>query len=112
MPVLAAHAVRPTCSRCGHAVRSSVEIGAEVSEIQELLTAAGELCRMDASQAGAICSCAAALATDELERLHAELIGDHLSCACRAASPELGRLRSVIAAAAKMVDNCQSDISC
>ena len=111
MPALAAHAVRPTCSRCGHAVRSSVEIGAEVSEIQELLTAAGELCWMHAPQAGAIYSCAAAVATDELERLHAELIGDHLSCAWRAASPELGRLRSVIAAAAKMVDNCQSDIS-
>ena len=111
MPLLAAHAVRPTCSRCGHTVRSSVEIGAEVSEIQELVTAASELCRMDAPQAEAIYGCATALATDELERLHAELIGDHLSCAWRAASPELGRLRSVIAAAA-MVDNCQSDISC
>ena len=67
---------------------------------------------MDAPQAGAIYSCAAALATDELERLHAELIGDHLSCACRAASPELGRLRSVIAAAAKTVNASQFDISC
>ena len=112
MPVLAAHAVRPTCSRCGHAVRSSVEIGAEVSEIQELLAAAGELGRMDAPQAGAIYSCAAALATDELERLHAELIGDHLSCAWRAASPELGRLRSVIASAAMTVNDCQFHISC
>jgi hypothetical protein len=112
MPVLAAHAVRPTCSRCGHTVRSSIEIGAEVSELQELLAAAGELCRMDAPQAGAICSCAAALATDELERLHAELIGDHLSCARCAASPELGRLRSVIASAAKAVNDCQSHTSC
>jgi len=111
MPLLAAHAVRPTCSRCGHPVRSSVEIGAEVSEIQELLAAAGYLCRMDAPQAGAIHGCAAALATDELERLHAELIGDHLSCAHRGASPELGRLRSVIATAANTA-NCQSHTSC
>jgi hypothetical protein len=112
MPLLAAHAVRPTCSRCGHAVRSSVEIGAEVSEIRELLAAAAELCRRDAPQAGSIYGCAAALAADELERLRAELIGDHLSCADPAASPELGRLRSLIAAAWSTIDDCQSHTAC
>ncbi len=92
LPV-AAHAVQPRCSRCGRPVLSSIEIGYQLSALQDLLAAA----LGDSTGGAALDDAVVAFAVAELKRLRAELAGDHLSCSCPAGSSDLDCVRRLVA---------------
>ena len=80
MLAIAAHAVTAICPHCSRQVRSSLEINAEVSSLQELLGRSSRLAQSGTSDDLVHFAIAASTARRELKRLQAELTGEHLDC--------------------------------
>lgn len=74
--ILAAHAVRPMCPRCGRHVRGGVELQAAVIELRDALLAA-----RGCAQASYVEAVELRVVGEEVAAISAELTGVHLRCA-------------------------------
>jgi hypothetical protein len=83
--MIALHAVTPHCSRCGLPVRSSIQIRAEMADLEQEVLHAVALFESDPTiDAFRAYNSAVATAYVRFEELHLELAGDHLRCAVAA----------------------------